>query len=126
VHGGSRHPGKRQGNADQGGRRQITIIEEEVFDRIRRNLPDVEPAMRRANLMVSGVGLEESRGRVLAVGSVRVLIQGETRPCERMDAQCPGLTTSLRANWHGGAYGTILEGGVIRLGDAVSLEEATP
>lgn len=114
------------GNADQGGRRQVTVIEKEVFDRIRVTLPDALPAMRRANLMVSGVRLEASRGRVLTVGEVQVLIQGETRPCERMDQQCPGLTAALGESWNGGAFGTVLEGGTLRVGDPVSLSDTTP
>ena len=114
------------GNADQGGRRQVTVIEREVFDRIRDTLTDAEPAMRRANLMVSGVRLEETRGRILSVGDVRIHIQGETRPCELMDEQCPGLTAALRVPWNGGVYGTVLEDGEVRVGDPVSLSEATP
>ena len=75
--------------------RQVTVIEKEVFDRIRASLPAAEPAMRRANIMVSGVRLAESRNHVLTIGGVRILLQGETRPCERMDEQCPGLRDEL-------------------------------
>ena len=42
-------------------KRQVTIIEQEVLDAIRAELPDVEPAMRRANVMVSGIRLENTR-----------------------------------------------------------------
>src|SRR5690349_3627479 len=62
-------------------RRQVTVIEKEVFDRIRTALPAAEPTMRRANVMVSGVRLAESRGSVLRLGGVRIRIDGETRPC---------------------------------------------
>ncbi|MDH3207163.1 MAG: MOSC domain-containing protein [Gemmatimonadota bacterium] len=103
-------------------RRQVTVIEREVFDRIRTRLPDASPEMRRANIMVSGVSLAGSRGRVLRVGSVRIRIEGETRPCERMDEQCSGLTQALEAEWGGGAYGVVLDSGSVRVGDAVSLE----
>ena len=104
-------------------KRQVTVIEKEAFDRIRTALPDAAPYMRRANLMVSGVRLEESRERVLTVGSVQVLISGETRPCERMDEQCPGLTDALDPEWRGGVHGVVLNDGVVRLGDAVLLGE---
>lgn len=104
--------------------RQVTIIEREVLDEIRRSLPAAEPHMRRANFMVSGIRLEGSREQVLTLGEVRVLIKGETRPCERMDAQCPGLTAALEPPWHGGAYGIVLDDGPVRVGDAVSLEAA--
>ncbi len=110
------------GNANQGGTRQVTIIEREVFDRIRRTLPDAEPSMRRANLMVSGIRLAHTRGHTLTVGGVRILLHGETRPCYRMDQQCPGLTSALAPDWRGGAYGVVLDSGEVRVGDTVSLQ----
>ena len=110
------------GNADQGGRRQVTVIEKEVFERIRMTLPDAEPIMRRANVMVSGIELRDTREHVLTLGGVRLLIQGETRPCERMDAQCPGLTAALGPEWNGGAFAVVLDGGEVQVGDAVTLE----
>lgn len=112
-----------RGNADQGGRRQVTVIEREVFDRIREALPDAEPAMRRANVMVSGVRLEGTREQILRLGGVRIHIRGETRPCHRMDEQCAGLTDALDPHWRGGVYGVVLDDGEIRVGDPVHLED---
>jgi MOSC domain-containing protein YiiM len=103
-------------------RRQVTVIEREVFDRVRRSLPDAHPSMRRANLMISGVRLEGSRRQVLRVGGARILIHGETRPCERMDEQCEGLRAALSGSWGGGAHGVVLDDGLVRVGDAAELE----
>jgi MOSC domain-containing protein YiiM len=103
-------------------RRQVTLIEKEVFDRVTEALPAAEPGMRRANVMLSGVRLAESRGRVLRLGGVRILIHGETRPCERMDEQCAGLRSALTPGWGGGAYGVVLDDGLVRVGDAAELE----
>jgi MOSC domain-containing protein YiiM len=111
------------GDANSGrSTRQVTIIERETFDRLRASLPSANPNMRRANFMISGLRLEGSRGHVLALGGVRVLLKGETRPCERMDEQCPGLTAALEPAWGGGAYGIVLDDGPVRVGDAVTLE----
>ena len=110
------------GNANQGGTRQVTIIEQEVFDRIQRTLPDAEPSMRRANLMVSGIRLAHTRGHTLNVGGLRIALHGETRPCYRMDEQCPGLTSALDPDWAGGAYGVVLDSGEVRVGDPVSIQ----
>jgi MOSC domain-containing protein YiiM len=109
-------------DANFGHRRQVTVIEKEIFDRVRKSLPDAAPVMRRANIMVSGVRLLESRDRVLRVGGVRILLRGETRPCERMDEQCDGLREALSAEWGGGAHGMVLDDGLVRIGDAAVLE----
>jgi len=110
------------GCSNQKGKRQVTIIEREVFEEIRRTLPDAEPYMRRANFMVSGIRLENTRRHILTLGGVRIEIWGETRPCERMDAQCPGLTLALDPHWRGGAYGVVLDDGEVRVGDTVSIQ----
>lgn len=108
------------GNANQGGRRQVTIIARETWDRLMGELEAaVDPSARRANLMVSGLDLEESRERVLRVGGCRIRIHGETRPCERMDAALPGLRDAMRPRWGGGAYGVVLVDGEIQVGDPV-------
>jgi len=109
-------------DANFGRTRQVTVIEKEVFDRLRRYLPEATPDMRRANVMVSGVRLAESRGRVLRLGNVRIQIRGETRPCERMDEQCDGLRMALETDWGGGAHGIVLDDGVVRVGDVAELE----
>jgi MOSC domain-containing protein YiiM len=111
-------------DANFGRRRQVTVIEKETFDRVRRSLPDAAPVMRRANIMVSGVRLLESRNRVLRVGGVRILLRGETRPCERMDEQCDGLRAALSTDWGGGAHGMVLDDGLVRVGDTAVLEPA--
>jgi MOSC domain-containing protein YiiM len=103
-------------------KRQVTIIEKEVFDRIKQDLPEVEPHMRRANVMVSGVRLALIRNMVLRLGNVRILVYGETRPCERMDAQVAGLTAALDPDCNGGVFGVVLDDGVIRVGDVVTVE----
>ena len=111
------------GNANQGGKRQITIISEEAWnDAIGELGVDVDPAARRANVMVRGVDLEKSRGKLLRIGPCLVRIYGEVTPCERMDEAQPGLRAALRPHWRGGAFGEIVDGGTIAVGDAVSFD----
>lgn len=102
-------------------KRQVTLLEREVFDRIRRALPGAEPIMRRANFMVSGVRLAHTLEHIVFLGNVRILVQGETRPCERMDEQCPGLRRALEDDWAGGVHGIVLDDGSVRVGDAVAI-----
>jgi len=112
------------GNANQGGRRQVTLISEEGWADALSSLGDrVDPSTRRANLMVSGVELEATRGKVLRVGSCRLRIWSECVPCKQMDEARPGLRSALRPHWRAGACAEVIEGGEIRLGDSVAWEE---
>jgi MOSC domain-containing protein YiiM len=112
------------GSVDRSRRRQVTIIEREVWESIMRQLDaDVSPSSRRANLMVSGVRLQDTRGRTLRVGSVRLAIGGETTPCERMDEALPGLREAMRPNWGGGVFAQVLDDGIMTVGDTVRWED---
>lgn len=113
-----------KGNADWGGKRQVTLIEKERWDAMMRDLgdADVDPSARRANVMVSGCDLADSIHHVVRLGDVRIEIRGETRPCERMDQAYQGLRRVMAEPWNGGAYGVVLDDGVIRVGDGASIE----
>jgi MOSC domain-containing protein YiiM len=109
------------GNTDQGGKRQVTIIEEAVWDQLMAETGALlDPSARRANLLMRDVPLANSRGQILQIGAVRIRIYGETRPCERMDEAHPGLRQAMSANWGGGAYGEVLDDGKIAVGDSVA------
>ena len=113
-----------EGNANQGGRRQVTVLSAERWEEVERRLgARVDPGSRRANLYVRGVDLEESRGRVLRVGVCKIVIRGETRPCRLMEETYPGLQAALDPAWGGGAFGEVVEGGEIEVGDEVAWED---
>ena len=108
------------GNANQGGRRQVTIIEREVWsERTALAGAQLDPSMRRANLMISGLPLLQSRGKTLRIGGCVLEIAGETKPCERMEAAAPGLRAAMYEAWGGGAFARVVKGGTISIGDDV-------
>ncbi len=112
-----------EGNADHGGKRQITILSAERWAEAVRGLAaDLDPVLRHANLLVSDIDLEDSCGRTLRVGNCRIEILGETKPCSFMDQQHAGLLDALKPHWGGGCYGKALDDGDIHAGDAVAWE----
>ena len=109
------------GNADRGGRRQVTLISDARWRELMAEVgATLGPEARRANLVISSIDLENTRGRVLRVGSCRLRILGETRPCEQMEEAAAGLQRAMRAHWGGGAFAEVLQGGPIAVGDAVT------
>jgi MOSC domain-containing protein YiiM len=109
-----------ENNANQGGKRQVTVISTEAMEKAQADLGrSFDPVARRANLMIAGLNLEHAAGRVLRVGELQIEVYGETRPCERMDAAVPGLRRALEPEWRGGVYGVVLNDATIRVGDPV-------
>ena len=102
------------GNANQGGKRQITLIDEARWREVQEEVgKEVAPTARRANVMLRGVELEKTHRKLLRLGECVIRIYGELRPCERMGE----LQEAMKSRWRGGAFGEIIEGGTIRVGD---------
>ncbi|HET7584309.1 MAG TPA: MOSC domain-containing protein [Gemmatimonadaceae bacterium] len=111
------------GNADQGRRRQVTILEREIWDALVRALgSNAGPETRRANVLVSGIDLRKSRGRTLRLGTTRVRVLGDVKPCNQMEEAVPGLRALMYPEWRGGAFAEVLDGGAIAIGDVVEWE----
>jgi MOSC domain-containing protein YiiM len=111
------------GNADRGGRRQVTLVSQERWTELMEQVGvTLGPRARRANLVLAGIDLENTRGRVIRIGPCRLRIGGETRPCEQMEEAAPGLQAAMRERWGGGAFAEVLDGGVITVGDEVAWE----
>jgi MOSC domain-containing protein YiiM len=112
-----------RGSANYGGRRHVTLISAERWKDLTKALgADVHPSTRRANVMVSGLDLEDTRGRILRIGPCLLRIGGETRPCERMEEAHPGLQEAMKTRWGGGVWAEVLTGGDITVGDGAMWE----
>jgi MOSC domain-containing protein YiiM len=114
-----------EGSVGRSRRRQVTLLELENWQQSTGDVgSDADPSRRRANIVVSGIALAGTRGRVLRIGDVRLAVGGELTPCERMDEVHPGLQAALRPDWRAGVFAQVLDGGVIRVGDPIEWEEA--
>jgi hypothetical protein len=112
-------PGKGlEGCAGNSRIRQITLIEQEVWNELMRETGgNAPPSARRANLMVSGMPLLHSRNRLLRIGPVVLRIAGGTTPCEAMEGVLPGLQKAMSPDWRGGVFAQVLTGGALTVGD---------
>ena len=111
---GSDSRGKKQG------KRQVTVLTKEAWDLSCELISqDIPWTTRRANLFISGFNLENSTGKQISIGDLKLEITGELEPCNRMDEQFMGLTSILTPEWRGGVCCKIISEGDISVGDEV-------
>ena len=111
-----------RGTVNPKSKRQVTLLQAEHLPVIAAlsGLAEVDPALLRRNLLVSGINLFALRDRTFWVGSVLLEGSGLCHPCSRMEeALGPGGYNVMRG--HGGLTARILEGGTLHVGDEVRL-----
>lgn len=102
------------------GKRQVTLISMEHLGAIAAFLgrAEVGPELLRRNFAVEGVNLLALKGRRFRLGEALLETTGECHPCSRMEEVLgPGGYNAVRG--HGGITARVIEGGVLRLGDAL-------
>ena len=66
--------------------RQVTVLSKESWEAAISSIGEsVDPKERRANFVVSGVTLEETVGKILQIGELKIEVTGETVPCKLMN-----------------------------------------
>jgi len=104
----------------EGGKRQVTLIQAEHFPVLAAitGHDDVPPEWLRRNLVVSGINLYALRKSRFMIGDVLLQGSGPCPPCSRMEKILgPGGYNAMRG--HGGINAQVIEGGEIKIGDAV-------
>ncbi|MGH8077352.1 MAG: MOSC domain-containing protein [Lysobacter sp.] len=102
------------------GKRGVTLIQAEHLRVIAAlsGHETVTPSTLRRNVVVSGLPLVALKGRRFRIGAALLEGTGPCDPCSRMEAALgPGGFNAMRG--HGGLCARILEGGTLRVGDAV-------
>ena len=103
------------------GTRQVTLIQAEHLEAVARILgkSEVRADAVRRNLVVAGINLYALRDRKFRIGTVMLEGSGPCEPCSRMEeALGTGGYNAMRG--HGGIIARILEGGLLKAGDAVN------
>jgi MOSC domain-containing protein YiiM len=111
--------------ASESGKRGVTLIQAEHLPVIATlaGHTDVDPAILRRNLVVSGIPLVALKGRRFRIGNVLLEGTDDCDPCSRMeDALGEGGYNAMRG--HGGLCARIVEGGELHVGDAVVAMES--
>ena len=107
------------------GKRGITLIQAEHLPVIAAlaGHAAVAPATLRRNLVVSGIPVSALKGNRFRIGEVLLEGTDDCDPCSRMEAALgAGGYNAMRGM--GGLCARILEGGSLRIGDAVEWEPA--
>ncbi|GAB3357986.1 MOSC domain-containing protein [Lysobacter tyrosinilyticus] len=112
--------GDRYSATNGSGKRGVTLIQAEHLPVIAAlsGHASVAASLLRRNLVVSRLPLIALKERRFRIGVVVLEGTGDCDPCSNMEkALGPGGFNAMRS--HGGLCARIVEGGVIRLGDAV-------
>ena len=103
------------------GARQVTLISREGLIAIASYLgrAEIPPGIVRRNFVTEGVNLAALKNFQFRIGSALLETTGECAPCSRMEAALgAGGYNAMRG--HGGITARIIEGGEVRIGDAIT------
>ena len=96
--------------------RQVTVLSKESWEAAISSIGEsVDPKERRANFIVSGVTLEETVGKILQIGELKIEVTGETVPCKLMNEVSEGLREALKPSWRGGITGSVINLSLIHI-----------
>lgn len=106
-------------------KRQVTLIQWEHLDVVAKLLgrDEIDPSLLRRNLVVSGINLLAlKKKRQFTIGDVVFEGSGPCDPCSRMEELLgPGGYQAMLG--HGGITARVLQGGTIRVGDALTVPD---
>ena len=103
-------------------KRQVTLIQWEHLDVIASVLAMecITPEILRRNIAVSGINLLALKDQIFRTGQVVLEFTGYCHPCSYIEETLgPGAYNAVRG--HGGITARVINGGIINLGDDVSL-----
>jgi len=110
----------RRSTIGQPSKRQLTLIErEQIKDHADAlGCAAFAPGAVRSNIETEGVQLVPLKGKIIEIGSARLLVGEPRDPCEKMDRVMPGLR-ALMENDRQGVLAQVVTSGMIRVGDQI-------
>jgi MOSC domain-containing protein YiiM len=105
-------------HARKSGVRQLLLVDRETLDAM-----NLRPGIIRENITTQGLNVNGlTLGEQLRIGSVLLQVSAVCTPCDQLEKVRPGLRRELYGRR--GMLCTVLEGGVLRTGDAIKREAA--
>jgi MOSC domain-containing protein YiiM len=99
---------------------EVTLIEGEDLDEIENEGLGVKNGEHRRNIITRGVDLERLRGSRFRIGEAVLEYDRPRPPCKHIqDMTEPGMTRALKRR--GGICARVVEGGLIRPRDEISI-----
>jgi MOSC domain-containing protein YiiM len=101
--------------------RQITLIEAESLEKVAQTLKikQVSDGASRRQVVVSGIRLNDTIGKRLRIGPLLIEVHDLCDPCSNMETMI-GRGAKKAMDCIGGICAKVIEGGVLRPGDAIS------
>ena len=107
--------------SQNGGKRDVTLIEAEAIEEFARDYGhNLDPAQSRRNLLTRGVRLNDLVGREFSVGPVRMRGLRLCEPCAHL-ARLTLLPVLPGLVHRGGLYAEILQDGDLTIGDSIQI-----
>jgi MOSC domain-containing protein YiiM len=115
---GDRFRGRRES------KRQVTLIQAEHLIAVGSMLggDPIDPVLTRRNIVVKGINLLALKDKQFRIGEALLEMTGLCHPCSRMEENLgPGGYNAMRG--HGGITAKVVEGGLVRVGDRVKIDD---
>lgn len=101
-------------------KRQVTLIQAEHIEAVSKilKMAEINPALLRRNIVVSGINLLALNDLEFSIGEVVLKMTGYCHPCSRMEQNLgKGGYNAMRG--HGGITCMVVKSGKISIGDEV-------
>jgi MOSC domain-containing protein YiiM len=96
-----------------GGPRQVLLVDRETLEAM-----ELQPGIVRENITTDGIDVNSLvHNQLLRIGEVRLEVSEICHPCDQLERIRPGLRREMRGRR--GMLCRVLEGGMIRRGDAI-------